>query len=223
MMNIDNDGIENTATATESNHSAIEQVDLRDQDNAEYEAAFAAELAAEGLEASDGSELEEGEGEDMRGEHYKGESEVDLDVEAIAGPAEEAPMVTEAPAATDTKDKTPPAYLAFVAAVAAHAAALGLHVKEQKGFFQIYSETGHKLYVAKQGKGVSRIDTTMPRSILVVNGQDLSLPLSKPNGRIACHVDPSVESVNRALEVLASYKTQIPAPRKPAAKPVAGV
>jgi len=118
-----------------------------------------------------------------------------------------------------TKDKAEPAYLAFVAATNAHAALLGVSVKEQKGFFQYSSAVnGHKLYVAKQGKGVSRVDTTLPRTALTVNGRDISLPLSKPNGRVTCHIDPSVESVNAALEVLASFSDKIPAPKKPSVK-----
>jgi hypothetical protein len=121
------------------------------------------------------------------------------------------------------KEKAAPAYAAFITAVHKHLSAVGvsLDFKEQKGFFQFGSKaTGHRLYVAKQGRGVTRVDTTLPRTALVVNGKDISLPLTKPNGRVACHVDPSVESVNAALEVLASYQDKISAPKKPATKAV---
>ncbi len=120
-----------------------------------------------------------------------------------------------------SEPKSPPAYQAFIAAVQAHVTALGLdlQVKEQKGFFQFgSSSTGHRLYVAKQGRGVTRVDTTLPRTALTVNGRDISIPLTKPNGRVACHIDPSVESVAAALEVLASFEHKIGAPRKPASK-----
>lgn len=129
---------------------------------------------------------------------------------------EEAKAVTVAPTPQADKPapKGPPAYEAFVSACEAHARALGLSVKEQKGFYQFAASTGHRLYVAKQGRGVTRIDTTLPRQVLAVNGRDISLPLSKPNGRVACHIDPTVESVNAALEILASYQAKIDPPRK---------
>lgn len=119
--------------------------------------------------------------------------------------------------ASEKKEKAPAAYLAFMAAVAA-AEDLGLNVKEQKGFFQVWSAGGHKIYVGKSSKERVRIDTTLPRSALIINGRDISLPLAKPNGRIVCHVDPTVEALKEALMVLASYSDKIRPARKPAPK-----
>ena len=111
------------------------------------------------------------------------------------------------------KEKAVPAHLAFVAASKAHADLLGLSQKDQKGFFQVWNATtGHKLYIAKQGRSVTRIDTTLPMSAL----DGICLPLDKPNGRIACHVQPTTEAVALALEVLASYSDKIPSPKRPA-------
>ena len=214
---------------------------------------------------TDDTELQEGEAQEMAGEHYKGDvndealrqatedaayeeafaAELEAESRAIdQGTSTEDEAVANLMATIDahdegvilgtqaemlpdvkpTKTKTvepkgPPAYEAFVAAVGAHAKALGLSVKEQKSFFQFWAPSGHKLYIEKAlKKGVSRIDTSLPRTALVVNGKDISLPLSKPNGRIACHVDPSIESVKQALEVLATFESKIPAPKKPATK-----
>lgn len=121
---------------------------------------------------------------------------------------------TEKTAEKKVTPKAPPAYEAFITACQAHAQALGLSVKEQRGFYQFAAvATGHRLYVAKQGRGVTRIDTTLPRKVLAVNGRDISLPLVKPIGRIACHIDPTVESVTAALEILAAHTAKIDPPR----------
>lgn len=118
--------------------------------------------------------------------------------------------------AGNDKAKPAPAYEAFVAAVKAHGVALGLAVKEQKGFFQFRKPaTDQRLYIAKQGRGVTRIDTTLPRAALVVNGKDISLPLTKDNGKIECHVDPTVESVTAALTILAGYEAKVRAAKTP--------
>lgn len=180
------------------NNTGIENNNQVETDAA-YEAAFAAELEAEqaGVEAS---------------------TEVSADEAAILA-SDTTETTAEAKPEAKVKEKAPPAYLAFIAAVEAHARALGLSVKEQKSFFQFSASSGHKLYVEKAAKkDITRVDTSLPRTALVLNGKDLSLPLSKPNGRIACHVDPSIESVKQALEVLASYGDKIPAPKKPVAK-----
>lgn len=119
----------------------------------------------------------------------------------------------ETPATGEKKEKGPAAHLAFVAAAKAHAEALGLQTKDQKGFFQIWNATtGHKLYVAKQGRAVTRIDTTLPVEELGA----ISLPLTKPNGRVTCHVQATPEAVSAALDVLASYGEKIPSPKRPA-------
>lgn len=124
--------------------------------------------------------------------------------EEIAADSESAPNEVEKP-------KAAPAYEAFLAAVRAHAGALGLVQKDQKGFFQFANATtGHKLYVAKQGKQVTRIDTTLPMDVL----GGISYGLEKPNGRIVCHVEASVEACSLALDALASYGEKIPAPKR---------
>lgn len=92
-----------------------------------------------------------------------------------------------------------PAWVEFNAALSARAVALGLHVQEQASFTKfINMETGHKLYVAKQGRVVKRVDTTLP-----ILGQDGTVPLSKPNGKIECHVIPEIETVTKVLTQLA--------------------
>ncbi len=123
-----------------------------------------------------------------------------------AGASEE----TAETSSEEKKEKAPPAWLAFVAAVEAHAKALGLETKDQKSFFQVSNATtSHKLYVAKQDRGVKRIDTTLPMSALGA----LAYDLSKPNGRIACHVVATPEAVTQALDILASFGDKIPAPK----------
>lgn len=224
MMNIDNSGIENTQSDdTTSVEIEATETESAIQADADYEAAFEAELKAEGLAQELDGELEAGEAEDMVGEHYRGDADAEA-LEAVLDTAEDAPEAVEvqAEAAEDTavkEPKGPPAYVSFIAAVEAHAKALGLTVKEQKSYFQYLAASGHKMYIEKAlKKGVSRIDTSLPRAALIVNGKDISLPLAKPNGRIACHIDPSIESVKQALAILATYEDKIPAPKKPVAK-----
>lgn len=92
-----------------------------------------------------------------------------------------------------------PAWIEFTAALSAHATALGIQVTEQKGFTKfVNAATGHKLYVAKQGRQVKRVDTTLP-----ILGQDGTYPLSKPNGKIECHIVADLEKVTKVLEQLA--------------------
>lgn len=111
------------------------------------------------------------------------------------------------------KPKEAPAYLAFVAAAKAHGEALGLSSKDQKGYFQFWNATtGHKLYVAKQGRAVTRIDTTLPQDQL----GGIAYDLEKPNGRIVCHVQATQDAVTKALDLLASFGEKIPAPKRPA-------
>jgi hypothetical protein len=111
------------------------------------------------------------------------------------------------------KEKAPPAHLAFIAAVKAHAETLGLGYKDQKGFAQFFNaESGHKIYVAKQGKAITRIDTTLP-----VLGQTGTYELVAPVGRITCHIDPDMNVVEGFLAMLADNATgKIPAPKKAA-------
>lgn len=95
-------------------------------------------------------------------------------------------------------DKTP-AWVEFCGALTAHAVAIGLAVQDQKSFTKfVNAETGHKLYVAKQGRQVKRVDTTLP-----ILGQDGTYALVKPNGKIECHVLPELETVTGVLTQLA--------------------
>ncbi len=122
--------------------------------------------------------------------------------QALEGSAEQAEQMdaegaqlTEEAAAEDKA----PAWIDFCAALESHALALGLSVTEQKGFKKFINlETGHKLYVAKGDRAVKRVDTTLP-----ILGQDGTYDLSKPNGKIACHVVPDLETVTKVLTQLA--------------------
>jgi len=98
------------------------------------------------------------------------------------------------------KEKAPPAHLAFIEAVKVHASALGLGYKDQAGFAQFYeAETGQKLYIAKQGKQVKRVDTTLPLIGVIEGAYDLDAP----NGKIACHIPAEQGVVFQALEMMA--------------------
>lgn len=148
-----------------------------------------------------------------------GEMEMDGDesesggIEVVEDDGDDGVETAPSGEAGPTKVRAVPAYEAFVAACRAHGEALGLQVKEQKGFFQfINATTGHKLYVAKQGRSVTRIDTTLPMSAL----PGISLKLEKPNGRIACHVQADVDAAQLALDTLATYGEKIPAPKRQA-------
>lgn len=112
------------------------------------------------------------------------------------------------------KEKAPAAHLAFIEAVRVHAAALGLGYKDQAGFAQFYeAETGHKLYIAKQGKQVKRVDTTLPL-LGVLEG---AVELDAPNGKIACHIPAEQGVVFQALTMMAdkSFGKIRPAARPP--------
>lgn len=122
------------------------------------------------------------------------ETESTESTETQAQDAEGEQLAAEA-AAEDKK----PAWIEFTAALTAHAQALGLQVTEQVGFTKFVNpETGHKLYVAKQGRAVKRVDTTLP-----ILGQDGTYPLDKPNGKIECHVVAELEKVTEVLTQLA--------------------
>lgn len=117
---------------------------------------------------------------------------------------------TETQATATVKERKEPAYKAFIAALETQAAALGLSVKEQKGYFQFKnSTTGHRMVVAKQGKAVTRIDTT-----LEVLGQEGTYPLEAPNGRIACHIEANPDVVAHYLEMLATGTEKLRAPKR---------
>ena len=112
--------------------------------------------------------------------------------------------------AAPKKERPAPAYKAFVSACQNYAEMLGLSVKEQKGYFQFSNPaTKHRIVVAKQGKAVTRIDTT-----LEVLGQDGTLPLEKANGRIACHLAADLATLEHYLSMLASGAEKIRAPKR---------
>lgn len=125
----------------------------------------------------------------------------------------ESTIETESTTSTEAapkKERPAPAYLAFVQGLQAKAEALGLAVKEQKGYFQFKNlATGHRMVVAKQGKAVTRIDTT-----LEVLGQDGTYPLDAPNGRIACHIEANPDVVAFYLEMLATGDAKLRAPKR---------
>lgn len=117
--------------------------------------------------------------------------------DALAMDAEETQTEQEM-TAESVEDKTP-AWVDFTAALDAHAQTLGLQVQDQAGFTKyINAETGHKLYIAKQGRKVKRVDTTLP-----ILGQDGTYALSKPNGKIECHLLPELDLVTAVLTQLA--------------------
>lgn len=119
---------------------------------------------------------------------------------------------TENTATIETKEKKAPAYQAFVSALSTWAEANGLSVKEQKGYFQFKNpSTGHRLVVAKQGKAVTRIDTT-----LEVLGQPGTRDLEAPNGRITCHIDADLDTVMHYLGILAHGQDKLRPPMRKA-------
>lgn len=126
---------------------------------------------------------------------------------------------TQTTEAKAPKERKEPAYKAFISALETQAQVLGLSVKEQKGYFQFKNlATGHRMVVAKQGKAVTRIDTT-----LEVLGQEGTYALEVPNGRIACHIEANPDVVAHYLEMLATGTEKLRAPkREKKAKPAEG-
>jgi hypothetical protein len=103
-----------------------------------------------------------------------------------------------------TEEQKSPAWVEFSAALNAHCQALGLDVQDQVGFIKFTNkETGHKLYVAKQGRLVKRVDTTLP----ILGVVDGTYPLDKPNGKIECHIVAELDKVTAALTLLADSAT----------------
>lgn len=137
--------------------------------------------------------------------------------QAESAPAKEQVSEEAAKKASAAKVK---AWEEFSAALTKHAEVLGLTVKPQKGFIQfVNAATGHKLYIAKQAKEVGRVDTTLPMDALPAG---TTYDLKAPNGRIACHVNPELETVSQALDILSKFDGKIRAPeRKKAAAPAA--
>lgn len=83
---------------------------------------------------------------------------------------------------------------------------LGLLFSAQgKGFYQIVGPTTkHKVYVQKS-KRLNRIDTSMdlPTDLVDSAGVPLRVELKNPNGSVKCHVEPSLENLERVLRMLA--------------------
>ncbi len=131
-------------------------------------------------------------------------------------------VTTENKAPKAKKERPAPAYKAFIAGLLASVEAMGLGLshKEQKGYYQFSNPTTkHRLVIAKQGKAVTRIDTTLD-----VAGQEGTLPLEKENGRIACHVVADPQVVLGFLEAMALGDAPIRAPkRQPKAPKAAAV
>ena len=99
-----------------------------------------------------------------------------------------------------------PAWEQFIQALSL---AEGVKREDKKSFVKFEGGNGHKIYVAKQADEVKLVETT-----LEVEGQDGTLPLPKPNGRIACRLVPSPENVSKFLALL-TESPQIRAPKRP--------
>lgn len=107
---------------------------------------------------------------------------------------------SDAGTATESKEPKTPAWEAFANGLKAHAESLGLQIDVQKGFIKyVNATTGHKLYVARGGREVKRVDTTLPLEGVFEGAYGLE----KPNGKIACHIRPDVQMVTEALTLLA--------------------
>ena len=119
------------------------------------------------------------------------------------------------------KEKATPAWIAFTAGVKAHLEAEGLvpEIEEQKGFVQYLNpSTQQKLYIAKQGRAVTRIETTLDL-VGVIDGAH-PLPEDRPNGKIACSLDPDHDTVLEAMRMLMTSTEKL-RPAKRTAKEVA--
>jgi len=122
---------------------------------------------------------------------------------------------SESTEGAEAKEPKTPAWEAFAAGLKAHAEALGLEVTEQKGFIKyVNGKTQHKLYVARGGRAVKRVDTTLP----LIGKVDSAYALEKPNGKIECHVVPEVQAVLDVLTILASEEFGSLRPSKRAPK-----
>lgn len=117
----------------------------------------------------------------------------------------------------EEKPKPTPAWISFVAGVQALMEAEGLKpaVEVQKGFVQYHNTvTGHKLYIAKQARAVTRIDTTLQ----LVGVLDGAHPLSAPNGKIACQIEATQDNAVEAIRLLMTMDEKVrPAKRAPKA------
>lgn len=69
-------------------------------------------------------------------------------------------------------------------------------------FLKIENPTTKQRIVVKYGKTLGQIDTTLP-----VSGQPGTYGLSKPNGSITCHIEPSLDALERFIRMLADPAT----------------
>jgi hypothetical protein len=93
------------------------------------------------------------------------------------------------------------------------AQAKGLLVNETSGFVKVQSPTSkHRIYV-QRSKTLNRIDTTLP----IPADDPAHKALAAPNGSISCHVQPDLDQLERALEMLCdpAFGTQVPNKPRP--------
>lgn len=101
----------------------------------------------------------------------------------------------------ESKDKGPVAWETFMAAVDSEIKALGLEVEVQKNFVQIkHADTAQRIYIAKQAREVTNVPTTLDLG----DRPGLSKKFDGSNGKIAATIEPTVDAVRQALQVLAS-------------------
>lgn len=88
---------------------------------------------------------------------------------------------------------------------------LGLLVADTSGFIKVQGPTSkHRIYV-QRSRTLNRVDTTLP-----IPADDPAYKgLSSPNGSIACHVQPDLEQLERALRMLADPAFGTQTPNKP--------
>lgn len=90
---------------------------------------------------------------------------------------------------------------------------LGLLVTDTSGFIKVQGPTSkHRIYV-QRSRTLNRVDTTLP-----IPADDPAYKgLSAPNGSIACHVQPDLAQLERALRMLAdpAFGTQVPNKPRP--------
>lgn len=85
-----------------------------------------------------------------------------------------------------------------------------LRVTLNEGYVKIESlHNGHKVYIAKGVTTVSRVESTIPPSML-----DGAAEPDRPNGRIASWIRADVQSVSKAIDFLVDSDEMIVPPRR---------
>jgi hypothetical protein len=88
---------------------------------------------------------------------------------------------------------------------------LGLLQNPTSGFLKVEGPTNkHRIYVQKS-RTLSRIDTTLP----LAADDPAYKALSNPNGSISCHVQPTLEQLERCLRMLGDASLAKQVPNKP--------